>query len=29
MKISYSIPIKGSGEVLSGYFETSGYTDSV
>lgn len=29
MKITYSLPIKGSGEVLSGYFETNGYTDSV
>lgn len=29
MKITYSLPIRGSGEVLSGYLETNGYTDSI
>jgi hypothetical protein len=27
MKITYSLPVRGSGEVLSGYLETNGYAD--
>lgn len=28
MRVTYSLPIRGSGEVLSGYLETSEYSDS-